>query len=112
MLSDRGSKNTSPAPAGFFGASSANLARRTISGWCLGNFTGWCEMRTKHAAGMNLSPQKYAELVGRSPLRMPTALGKPVWRCSAAELQWLEAWHLERRRAAVRSPPTASFEVA
>jgi hypothetical protein len=52
-------------------------------------------MRTKHAAGMNLSPQKYAELVGRSPLRMPTALGKPVWRCSAAELQWLEAWHLE-----------------
>ncbi len=52
-------------------------------------------MRTKHAAGMNLSPQKYAELVGRSPLRMPTALGKPVWRCSAAELQWLEAWHLK-----------------
>jgi hypothetical protein len=52
------------------------------------------EMRTKRAAGINLSPQKYAELVGRSPQRMPTALGKPVWRCSAAELQRLEAWQL------------------
>jgi hypothetical protein len=52
-------------------------------------------MTTKHAAGVSLSPQKYAELAGRSPLRMPTALGKPAWRCSAADLRRLEDWHTE-----------------
>jgi hypothetical protein len=52
-------------------------------------------MQRKPASKMNLSPQKYASLVGRTPARMPTALGKPVWRCSAAELRRLEAWHLE-----------------
>jgi hypothetical protein len=50
-------------------------------------------MRTKRAAGMNLSPQKYAHLVGRSPMRMPTAVGKPAWRCTVAELDQLELWH-------------------
>jgi hypothetical protein len=48
-------------------------------------------MRIKQAGGESLSPQKYAELIGRSPLRRPTALGKPVWKCSTAELQNLEA---------------------
>jgi hypothetical protein len=52
-------------------------------------------MTIKHAAGVSLSAQKYAELVGRSPLRMPTALGKPAWRCSAEELRTLGAWHTE-----------------
>ena len=50
-------------------------------------------MRTKRAAGMNLSPQKYAHLVGRSPMRMPTAVGKPAWRCTVAELDQLGLWH-------------------
>jgi hypothetical protein len=49
-------------------------------------------MRIKQAGGESLSPQKYAELSGRSPLRMPTVLGKPMWKCSTSELQRLEAW--------------------
>jgi hypothetical protein len=49
-------------------------------------------MRIKRLGGETLSPQKYAELTGRSPLRMPTALGKPAWKCSAAELKKLEIW--------------------
>ena len=50
-------------------------------------------MRIKHTGGMGLSPQKYAELIGRSGTRMPTALGKPAWRCSAEDLRRLDAWH-------------------
>jgi hypothetical protein len=49
-------------------------------------------MRIKQAGGETLSPQRYAELIGRSPLRMPTAVGKPVWKCSAAELKKLQVW--------------------
>jgi hypothetical protein len=52
-------------------------------------------MSTKHAVSVSLLPQKYAELIGRSPLRMPTALGKPSWKCSPADLRKLEEWHLE-----------------
>jgi hypothetical protein len=50
-------------------------------------------MRTKQVTGSKLSPQKYANLVGRSPMRMPTAIGKPVWQCTKAELDQLEIWN-------------------
>jgi hypothetical protein len=57
-------------------------------------------MRTRQAGGESLSAEKYAELIGRSPLRMPTALGKPVWKCSTAELRQLKTW--QGKMAALR----------
>jgi hypothetical protein len=52
-------------------------------------------MQIKHAGGAGLSPRKYAELIGRSGTRMPTALGKPAWRCFPEDLRRLDAWHAE-----------------
>jgi hypothetical protein len=49
-------------------------------------------MQIKHTGRTGLSPQKYAELIGRSMARMPTALGKPAWRCSAEDRHRLAAW--------------------
>jgi hypothetical protein len=52
-------------------------------------------MITKLVTDTALSPYEYARLMKRSPRKMPTALGKPAWRCSSRELRWLQAWHLD-----------------
>jgi hypothetical protein len=63
--------------------------------WRLGETIGVGKMQTKLAADAALSPYEYARLTQRSERKMPTALGKPAWRCSSGELRKLQAWHLE-----------------
>ena len=44
-------------------------------------------------ATSGLSPLRYAHLVGRSLMLMPTPIGKPVGKCTKAELDQIEIWH-------------------